>query len=482
MDRDFSDFLEGSEISRFPQPDAPGPASSDHADRVLFERYVTRLTALARSRLSPALRRRLDPEDLVMSAFRSFFVGVRAGKWDRDGDLWSLLAMITLRKAARQARRHRAAQRSVYRESSAPEDWQVADREGPSTEEALVLTEQIESLIAATAGLDREILLLQLRGEDAESIAKSLEVSSRTVRRSLQRIRELVSADRTHRQLARSAADARSETLAEVLIGREPTRTLNDLTLHEMVGQGAVSKVFRATDHVTGQPVAVKFLRKSCWADMRAVRACLNELDVLTRLKHPNLGAAIGWGRTSTGAFFLVMEWIDGENLSSWLSDRRSVDEVIRVGREVAAGLAAAHAAGITHCDLKPENVLQDRTGRVRVIDFGLAHWPEADDSPLGGSAGYLAPEQISPAFGTITERTDVYGLGALLYALLTGEPPWGADYATSLTGLLSNEPVTTLPKSIDDSVRQAVMTALSKNPAHRWPNVGVMFSDVQIS
>jgi serine/threonine-protein kinase len=209
------------------------------------------------------------------------------------------------------------------------------------------------------------------------------------------------------------------------------------------------------------------------------VRACLNELDVLSRLKHPNLGAAIGWGRTSTGAFFLVMEW--SENLSSWLGDRRSVDEVIRVGREVAAGLAAAHAAGITHCDLKPENVLQDRTGRVRVIDFGLAHWPEADDSPLGGSAGYLAPEQISPSFGTITERTDVYGLGALLYALLTGEPPWGTDYSNSLAGLLSNEPVTPLPKSIDDSLRQAVMTALCKNPAHRWPNVGAMLSDARI-
>lgn len=417
-----------------------------------------------------------------MSVFRSFFMGVRAGKWDRDGDLWSLLATITLRKAARQARRHRAAQRSIHCESSAPDDLQVADRAGPSAEEALVLTEQLESLIAATTGLDREILLLQLRGEEAESIARSLEVSSRTVRRSLQRIRELVSADRTHRHLARSATDARSETLAEVLIGREPTRTLTDLTLHEMVGQGAVSKVFRATDHPTGQPVAVKFLRKSCWADMRAVRACLHEFDVLTRLKHRNLGAAIGWGRTSTGAIFLVMEWIDGDNLASWLSDRRSVNEVTRIGREVAAGLAAAHAVGITHCDLKPQNILQDHEGQVRVIDFGLAHWPEADDSPWGGSAGYLAPEQVSPAFGTITERTDVYGLGALLYALLTGGPPWGTDYATSLAGLLSLEPVTPLPDSINDSLRQAVMTALNKSPADRWPNVGAMFSEVRES
>jgi RNA polymerase sigma factor (sigma-70 family) len=481
VDRKSPDFVEGCEITRFPPLDAPGPPSSDDTDRVLFERYVTRLTALARSRLSPALRRRLDPEDLVMSAFRSFFVGVRAGKWDRDGDLWSLLAMITLRKAARQARRHRASQRSIHRESSAPDDWQVADRGGPSAEEALVLTEQIESLIEATTGLDREILLLQLRGEEAESIAKSLEVSPRTVRRSLQRIRELVSADRTHQQLARSAADARSETLAEVLIGREPTRTLNDLTLHEMVGQGAVSKVFQATDHVTGQPVAVKFLRKSCWADTRAVRACLHELDVLARLKHLNLGAAVGWGRAASGAIFLVMEWIDGENLASWLIGRRSVDEVICIGRELAAGLAAAHAVGITHCDLKPQNILQDRSGRVRVIDFGLAHWPEADDSPLGGSAGYLAPEQISPAFGMITERTDVYGMGALLYALLTGAPPWGTDYASSLAGLLSPEPVTPLPDSIDDSLRQAVMTALHKNPADRWPNVGAMFSEVRI-
>ncbi len=147
--------MEGCEITRFPPPDAPGSPSSDDTDCVLFERYVTRLTALARSRLSPALRRRLDPEDLVMSAFRSFFVGVRAGKWDRDGDLWSLLANDHIEKGGPPGSAASAAQRSIHRESSAPNDWIVADRDGPSAEEALVLTEQIESLIAATTGLDR---------------------------------------------------------------------------------------------------------------------------------------------------------------------------------------------------------------------------------------------------------------------------------------------------------------------------------------
>ena len=455
-------------------------ASSEVAQREVFGRYVTRLTALARSRLSPSLRRRLDPEDLVMSAFRSFFIGVREGKWSQEGDLWSLLAMITLRKAARQARRHRAAQRSVQREFETGEDWEATDREGPTAEEAVILTEELEWLIAATTGLDREILLLQLREEDADSMARTLEVSSRTVRRSLQRIRELVSADRTHRQLALSTVETKIETLSDLLIGRDPTLTLNDLTLHEMVGQGAIAKVFRATDHVTGQIVAVKFLRKSCWNDLRAVRTCLNELDVLARLKHPNLGSTFGWGRTAAGAIFLVMEWIEGENLRSWISERRPIEEVVKVGFDVAAGLAAAHAAGITHCDLKPENVLRDRDGRFRVIDFGLAHWPGADDSPQGGSAGYLAPEQISPAFGDISERTDVYGLGALLYALLTGEPPWGADYSTSLVGLLSTVPVVDLPASVPEPVRRAVNTALNKNPDERWPDIQTMTANLQ--
>ncbi len=103
-------------------------------------------------------------------------------------------------------------------------------------------------------------------------------------------------------------------------------------------------------------------------------------------------------GPSGLRAIFLVMEWIDGENLASWLIDCRSVDEVIRIGREVAAGLAAAHAVGITHCDLKPQNILQDREGRIRVIDFGLAHWPEADDSPLGRISWLSRPGTDQPS------------------------------------------------------------------------------------
>lgn len=462
-------------MSQPPPADKSALNSTEAQERQLFAKYVVRLTALARSRLSKSLRRRLDPEDLVMSAFRSFFIGVREGRWSQEGDLWSLLAMITIRKAAHQARRHRASQRSVDREETGPAE--LVPQVAPTSEDAAIFTEELEWLIDATTGLDREILLQLLRGETVETIARALEVSSRTVRRSLQRIRELVSADRSHSQLARSTE--LRPTLCEVLIGHETTRTLNDLVLHEMIGQGAIAKVFRATDRVSGTAVAVKFLRKSCWTDFRAVRTCLNELEVLTRLSHPSLGSAIGWGRTMSGAVFLVMEWIDGANLSAWTSERQTIEVIRRVALDVAAGLSVAHAAGIVHCDLKPENVMQDQAGRFRVIDFGLSQWPGADDDPHGGSVGYIAPEQISPAFGEISARTDVYGLGALLYALLTGAPPWGTD-SSSLVGVLSEQPVTDLPATIPESLRHGIAKAIRKNPLDRWPDIQTMNSELQ--
>lgn len=410
-----------------------------------------------------------------MSAFRSFFVGVRAGKWGREGDLWSLLAMLTIRKAARQARRHRAAHRSVERELEPPVGWESTSREFPSCDEAAILTEELEWLINATAGLDREILLLLLRGDELEEIATQLEISTRSVRRSLQRILELVSKDRTQKQIARDTMEPRPEGLPDIILGRQPTRTLSDITLHRMVGQGGLCKVFLGTDHPSGMKVAAKFLRKSKWTDTRAVRACLNELDVLSRLRNPNLGSSVGWGRTRSGALFLVMEWIEGENLRSWIGEPHSVEDVIQVGLDVATGLSVAHAAGITHCDLKPENVMRDRDGRFRLIDFGLAHWTGADETPQGGSVGYLAPEQISPAFGKISEQTDIYGLGALLYALLTGGPPWGNDYSMSLLGVLSSKPCPQLPDKFPAGLSQIISRAIAKSPTDRWTKIEAM-------
>lgn len=459
----------------------------EDAAKQLFERYIVRLTALARSRLSSNLRRRLDPEDIVLSAFRSFFVGARENRWNTDSDdnLWSLLVMLTLRKLARQSRRHRSEKRSVSREIETPDDWGVMAREVPSAEEAVLLADELEWLIASTKGLDREVLLLQLAGHDISDIARTLDISERSVRRSQQRTRESVTEDRQHARLARKSEEvhlaADRDRFGKVngvqTAFPAPTRSLDELILHEMVGQGAFSKVFRATDRTLGHVVAVKFLKRASWSDARAASSFLREFEALRQLNHPHVLRVHGWGRTPRGAMFLVTEWIAGDGLNTWQFKRRPLCEVLQVCVEIASGLIAAHAAGIWHCDIKPGNIMFDSQGISRLVDFGMARWGDDDDSPNGGTAGFLAPEQVSPAFGAISERTDVYGLGATLYALLSGKAPCsGKNISETISDVLSPDPVKDLREpGIPETLRKLVMRALEKSPDLRWPDVATM-------
>jgi RNA polymerase sigma factor (sigma-70 family) len=159
----------------------------------LFTRYVGRLTLLARSRLSPALASRTDPEDIVLSAYRSFFVAARDGRFTlrRSGDLWRLLVSITLHKLYRQARTQ-SAERRVLRECEAPTSpGRAADlsRE-PSPEEAVALADELEAVIAKLDPFARRVLELRLQDRSLAEISESLGRSERTIRRALTAIRE----------------------------------------------------------------------------------------------------------------------------------------------------------------------------------------------------------------------------------------------------------------------------------------------------
>ncbi len=155
----------------------------------LFARYVSRLTLLARSRLSPRLAARTDPADIVLSAYRSFFVGAREGRFllKRSGDLWGLLVEITMRKLYRAVRKHTAEKRSVSAEtplSAIPEDEIPCNRD-PSPAEALAMTDQLESLMTTLDEFTRRVLELRLQDEKLSVIANDTGRSERTVRRAL---------------------------------------------------------------------------------------------------------------------------------------------------------------------------------------------------------------------------------------------------------------------------------------------------------
>ncbi|QDU93677.1 RNA polymerase sigma factor [Lignipirellula cremea] len=173
-------------------------AGDEHAAGELYEKYVHRLIALARGKMSPRLRRRVDPEDVVHSVYRSFFVkaGNDAFTFERSGDLWRLLSTITVNKVLRQVQRNRRKKRSMDREQSmqAGKDHDVLPPEvvasDPSPSEALVMIEEVEALMETLKPAHREMLALRLQGASTEEIALECDCSDRTVRRVLEKVRD----------------------------------------------------------------------------------------------------------------------------------------------------------------------------------------------------------------------------------------------------------------------------------------------------
>src|SRR5262249_36022419 len=158
------------------------------------------------------------------------------------------------------------------------------------------------------------------------------------------------------------------------------------------------------------------------------VQRFLGEARTIAKMRHPNIVGIHGLGRAPGGAYFIVMELVAGPDLALLSRSRLiSAQEAIPWAVETCNALEHAHAMGIIHCDLKPANLLLDGDGRIRVTDFGLAR-SLSEDTPwtaeIEGTAPFMAPEQASRCWGPIDERTDVYGIGAILYTLLTGRPP----------------------------------------------------------
>lgn len=476
---------------------------SQEAATLLFERYVVRLTALARARLSRRLARRVDPEELVMSAYRSFFVRARDGRVTLApfDDLWPLLVTITLRKLARRARGARAERRDIDREVPFDEAaaglvaWRDTLADSPGPEHAALVADEVEWLLAQLSSADREVLTRQLQGLGATEIAAELNVSDRTVRRSQERIRRLLADRADYEPAVVPAEDVTVQlerpmpmeqcggTEAGPLIAStidespsQPNRVDADVLVQRYVGQGGFGRVYRGFDRVSGETVAIKFLKKRFWRDTEAVKGLLREYELLRDIRHPYVVGCKGYGRSVAGAPFLVLEWIDGSTLGEWVARAApSVVEMIGVLRDMARGLAFAHSHGILHGDLTPANVMRRTSGAIILTDFGLSQCLGVDgrkDIVRGGTVGFLAPEQVSAVFGPVTERTDVYGLGAVAYAILTGRPPSvGRDRAEALATVLSAHAppnIDQLNPKITAPLSELVMRAIAKEPANR--------------
>ena len=242
------------------------------------------------------------------------------------------------------------------------------------------------------------------------------------------------------------------------------------------VGGGGMADVYRAEDRRLGRPVAVKMLRREFLKDREFVRRFENEARAAASLSHPNVVRVYDVGETDDGNRYIVMEFVEGETLKDLLRavGPLSVRQALTVGLAVAQALAAAHRKGIVHRDIKPENILVTREGDVKVTDFGIARAASGrtivHTGTIVGSAHYFSPEQARGGF--VDEKSDLYSLGAVLFELLVGRPPFEADSPIALALRHVQDPVPSLRKLrpvIPRRVEQLVQKLLAKDPQDRF-------------
>jgi DNA-directed RNA polymerase specialized sigma24 family protein len=409
-------------------------AGDQDAATAIFDRYAERLRVLVGQRLSSSVRRRFDSDDVIQSTFRSFFCQAEAGRdhLDQPGDLWRLLAAIALNKLRARANAERASKRDLRQELHFEDDVDGAGMAGlvasdePRPEEVLAASEVLLRTMRLLDPLPLQVLSKVFQSYGNAEIAKSLGVSERTVRRTIQHIRHKLTDDLLERSPSRVGASS-----IAVAPGNRNAENLafSDYILLNMVGRGGVGKVYRARCKRTGAIVAVKTLLKCRQQDPIALGRFVQEGQLLRRLQHSNIVGLHGIGRYPHGGFFLVLDFVDGEDLAARIErDPLPQDEAVRIIAAVAHAVQHAHDCGVLHLDLKPANVLLARDGSAFVTDFGFGalRRPSLKDAATvdGGTYTYMAPEQLDRSLGPVGPAADVFGLGGVLYATLTGRSP----------------------------------------------------------
>src|SRR5213079_3209398 len=234
------------------------------------------------------------------------------------------------------------------------------------------------------------------------------------------------------------------------------------------------------------RPVAIKRLAENLAADGGFKQRFLREARLAARLSHPNIVGVYDVGEDD-GLPFIVMEYVEGQTLADLLRRRGRLepDEAVALTLQACAGLETAHEAGLVHRDVKPQNLLVTPGGTVKIADFGIArsldgtHLTQA--GTVLGTAGYLAPEQA--AGETVTAAADVYALGAVLYELLTGRPPYVAE---SLTELFLKQrhgsitPVRELARDVPAALEDTVMRALARDPRYRPESAAALAGELR--
>ncbi len=255
--------------------------------------------------------------------------------------------------------------------------------------------------------------------------------------------------------------------------------------VESVLGSGGMGTVYLGTQLALGRKVAIKTLRADHASERELIRRFLREVKISSQLNHPNIVQVIDGGNTETGLCFLVMEYLEGTELSDFVPSEEGLGfgVLAPIFDQVCAGVAEAHRVGLIHRDIKPPNVfIVERPGRpllAKVLDFGIAKRPDATtqitrEGAIIGTPGFMSPEQMTGDHEP-DARSDIYSLGGVLYYMATGYTPFSGETLTKLLAQQLNE----LPTERDwtalkvpAGVGAIAMKALQRAPGDRYQSV----------
>ena len=252
----------------------------------------------------------------------------------------------------------------------------------------------------------------------------------------------------------------------------------------DKVGSGGMSDVYKALDHKLNRYVAVKVLKEEFSEDKNFVSKFKVEAQSAAGLTHPNIVNVYDVGEDN-GIYYIVMELVEGITLKKYIEKKGklSIKESVSIAIQVAQGIEAAHNNHIIHRDIKPQNVIISREGKVKVADFGIARAASSNtiNSNAMGSVHYISPEQARG--GYIDEKSDIYSLGISLYEMITGKVPFEGDSTVTIALQHINEELPSPKIDVPElpvSVEKIIEKCTQKKAEHRYLKVATLISDLK--
>jgi serine/threonine protein kinase len=253
----------------------------------------------------------------------------------------------------------------------------------------------------------------------------------------------------------------------------------------EELGKGGMGKIYRVEDTKLGQEVALKLIKPEIAQNRNTIERFRNELKTARMVVHKNVCRMFDLGE-SEGIHFITMEYIRGEDLKSFIyrSGHLAVETAIKIARQVCEGLAEAHQLGVVHRDLKSKNIMIDKEGNVRIMDFGIARSLEAKDitgaGMMIGTPEYMSPEQVE---GKETDsRSDICSLGVILYEMVAGKAPFHGE-TPFIVGMKHKTERPTAPRDMNTQVplelNSLILKCLEKDKEQRWQKVEQILNEL---